>query len=272
MLLPCAGTHPPRQLGPRQRLRLLHVRLIERVHPQTDAQLPRGILPRNARRAQSERLGRHIGDDLAIGILRPDGIVDHGNHAAFTPRRTHSSHVAYSHETHAAPRASGSGGTSVTTWPSGYCAPTGSSTTGITPRPPLPVLSARSGSIRSASRVTAAGGRSTSLSRPARAAAAIRAPSARAASGATASARSSRTRPSIPPSAAGRNPTTATAAERPPTSGGCGNTARKRRSRASVSSGLPGSGMATKRSGPARAARNRENEGRSAVVPDLLEI
>src|SRR6059058_4286329 len=74
-LRPYAAALCPLQLGARQRLRLLHVGLIERVHPQADAQFPRGILPGNARRTQRERLGRDIGHHLAIGILCPDGQV-----------------------------------------------------------------------------------------------------------------------------------------------------------------------------------------------------
>src|SRR5437868_15427542 len=66
------------QLGACQRLRLLHVRLIERVHTQADAQLPRRVFPRDERLAQSERVGREVRDDLAIGTSDSDGLVDHG--------------------------------------------------------------------------------------------------------------------------------------------------------------------------------------------------
>jgi hypothetical protein len=72
------------QLGARQRLRLLHVRLIERVHPQANAQLPRRVFPADERRAQGKRLGREVGDDLAVAIGCGDRVVHHGNHAAST--------------------------------------------------------------------------------------------------------------------------------------------------------------------------------------------
>src|SRR5438105_3266514 len=81
MLRPNGASVSPLELGARQRLRLLHVRLIERVHTQADAQLPCRILPGDERRTQAERVGREVGDDLAIGIRRGDGVVDHGNDA-----------------------------------------------------------------------------------------------------------------------------------------------------------------------------------------------
>src|SRR6184192_911263 len=156
MLRPYAAALCFRQLGPRQGLRRLHVRLVECVDSQTGAQLLRGVLPRHELRAQREGIGGELAHDLTLGPWRREWVINDGDDAA----------------------------------------------------PPLPVLSATSCSIQSASRATRRGGRSTSLSRPASTPSAIRLPRTRAASASTASARSSRTRPFTPSSAAGSMPTT----------------------------------------------------------------
>src|SRR5438046_683825 len=71
---------------------------------------------------------------------------------ASTPRRSPSSPVAYSHVRNSAPRSSGSLENSATTSESGRRSLTGSSTTGTTPRPSLPLVSATSCAIRSGER------------------------------------------------------------------------------------------------------------------------
>src|SRR2546429_8395311 len=87
MLRPYAAALCPLQLGARQRLRLLHVGLIERVHPQADAQFPRGILPATARRTQRKRLGPDNRNPLAIRAPRPAGGVGPRDQAAAAPPR-----------------------------------------------------------------------------------------------------------------------------------------------------------------------------------------
>src|SRR5207247_471666 len=96
---------------------------------------------------------------------------------------SHNAQVAYSHRKNSAPKSSGSPENSETVCTSGVAA--AAPTTGITPFPSFPELSATSCSTQSASRTTGSGGRSSSLSRPASAAAATARPNRRAASTST---------------------------------------------------------------------------------------
>ena len=123
------------------------------------------------------------------------------------------------------------------------------------PTPSLPVDSAISCSTQLPKLAISSGRAIVSLSRPALAASPIIAPSVapglcaagivRSDAVCISSARSSTSWSGAPISAAGTRPKYESAEYRPPMSSGLTNTARNPRSRASVSSGVPGSVIAT---------------------------
>src|SRR2546428_247835 len=82
MLRPYAAALGLRQLGPRQGLRRLHVRLVECVDSQTGAQLLRGVLPRHELRAQREGIGGELAHDLTVGAWRREWVINDGDDAA----------------------------------------------------------------------------------------------------------------------------------------------------------------------------------------------
>src|SRR5437879_12459459 len=82
MLRPYAAALGLRQLGPRQGLRRLHVRLVECVDSQTGAQLLRGVLPRHELRAQRAGIGGELAHDLTVGAWRRGWVTDAGDAAA----------------------------------------------------------------------------------------------------------------------------------------------------------------------------------------------
>src|SRR5213595_2613184 len=75
MLRPYAAALCLRQLGARQGLRRLHVRLVEGVDSQTGAQLLCGVLPRHELRAQREGIGGELAHDLTVGAWRGEWAV-----------------------------------------------------------------------------------------------------------------------------------------------------------------------------------------------------
>ena len=70
------------QFLPGQLLCVVHVGLVERVHPQPFTHLPRRIFPAEELGAQIERVGGHVGHDLDVGTRRADRVVHNGDHAA----------------------------------------------------------------------------------------------------------------------------------------------------------------------------------------------
>src|SRR5438046_10433333 len=82
MLGPYAAALCLRQLGARQGLRRLHVRLVECVDSQTGAQLLRGVLPRHELRAQREGSGGELAHDLTVGAWRREWVINDGDDAA----------------------------------------------------------------------------------------------------------------------------------------------------------------------------------------------